>query len=268
MNEYPKIFEQKINIKSYLVGEDMALTYSSLFELIQEISSNHSDICNIGWRKLKDSNLYWMISKMLVKINNMPKWSEDVILRTWIPTWNKLRTNLMLPRNYKMLDKYGNTLLIATASWIMYDANTNRLRNLSDFDENLVYAEDEDVIETAPKIQKIESEENYQDYRCIMQSDIDMNHHVNNANYIKWALDTIPQACRNNFSKLKNVAVNYLSQAKLGELYGVISKKITENKYITSIFSKDGKNEYCRIQSTWDNDDASQQVSDDEKCSI
>jgi len=248
MEHYPLVLEQKIKIYSYLVGEDMVLTVPSLLSLIQEISSEHVDMCNIGWRKLKSSNLYWMLSKLYIKVERMPQWSENVLLRTW----NKLHETITAYRDYEMVDENGNKLLVATSSWIIFDANSGKIKRLNEFDNNLIAPGNKVAIdENAPKIPKIELIEDCK-YNEVLPSDIDVNKHVNNSNYIKWALDTIPNMYKNNFTKLKDVVVNYLGQAKIGELYGIVSKKIASNKYITSIFSKYNKNEYCRIQSTWE----------------
>lgn len=243
---YPAILEHKIKISSYLVDDEMNLSMPALFGLIQEISSEHVNKCNIGWQNLKKFNLFWVLSKIHIKITKLPKWSEEIILRTW----GKCHDLLVNPRDYEMVDSEGNELIKATSSWVILDAANNKIKKLDEFDEHLVYPEGKEAIKTrAPKVPKIEiSDKN--DFNKVLNSDIDMNKHVNNAHYVQWALDSVNQLFRKTH-KLAEVAINYISQAKLGDFYGIISKHIEENEYITTIFARDTQIEFCRIHSFW-----------------
>ena len=50
----------------------------------------------------------------------------------------------------------------------------------------------------------------------VVHSDIDMNHHVNNANYIRWALDAVSEKFRQTH-RLTDVSVNFIAQAKISD---------------------------------------------------
>lgn len=245
--DYPEILEHNVKIYSYLVDDEMNLSMPALFGLIQEISSEHVNKCNIGWQNLKKSNLFWVLSKIHIKIARLPKWSEEIIIRTW----GKCHDLLVNPRDYEMEDNEGNLMLKATSSWVILDAENGKIKKLEEFDDRLVYPkEKEDAITTrAPKVPKIDIQEEC-NFNIVLNSDIDMNKHVNNAHYVQWALDSVNQIFRQTHH-LVEVVINYLSQAKLGDYYGIISKHIAENEYITSIFSKEGNLEFCRIQSIW-----------------
>lgn len=245
--DYPEILEHNLKIYSYLVDDEMNLSMPALFGLIQEISSEHVNKCNIGWQNLRKSNLFWVLSKIHIKIARLPKWSEEIIIRTW----GKCHDLLVNPRDYEMEDNEGNLMMKATSSWVILDAENGKIKKLDEFDDRLVYPkEKEDAITTrAPKVPKIDIQEEC-NFNIVLNSDIDMNKHVNNAHYVQWALDSVDQLFRQTHH-LVEVVINYLSQAKLGDYYGIISKHIAENEYITSIFSKEGNLEFCRIQSIW-----------------
>mgnify|MGYP001500607005 CR=1 FL=1 len=245
--DYPEILEHNLKIYSYLVDDEMNLSMPALFGLIQEISSEHVNKCNIGWQNLRKSNLFWVLSKIHIKIARLPKWSEEIIIRTW----GKCHDLLVNPRDYEMEDNEGNLMMKATSSWVILDAENGKIKKLDEFDDRLVYPkEKEDAITTrAPKVPKIDIQEEC-NFNIVLNSDIDMNKHVNNAHYVQWALDSVNQIFRQTH-RLVEVVINYLSQAKLGDYYGIISKHVAENEYITSIFSKEGNMEFCRIQSIW-----------------
>lgn len=242
----PTILEEKITIQSYLTDNKMELTLPALFGLIQEISSKHVTQCGIGWENLKDKNLFWVLSKIKLSISRLPKWSETIILKTW----GKLHDLVVEPRDYEMVDEQGNVLIKGTSSWVIIDSEKGKIQSLNKFEEHLIYPENKDAfIERAPKVAKIEIAEQ-EPSEHVRYSDLDMNQHVNNAKYIQWALDSISQVFRDKHN-LKEAVVNYINQARYGDIYNVASVPIGINNYITTIFSANDKREFCRISSVW-----------------
>ncbi len=245
--QYPNIFESKIKVQSYLIDDEMQLSMPGLFGLIQEISSEHVSLCNIGWQHLKSKNLFWVLSKIQLQIQRLPQWSENIILRTW----GKKPDLLVNPRDYEIVTENNELLLKGTSTWLILDGITGKIQKLDQFDENLVYPKDLSAIDERPgKVQKIDISGKCK-YSHVLNSDIDMNKHVNNSHYIQWAVDSVSLFFKKSY-RLKNAIVNYISQAKLGDMYGVISKRISKNLFITSIFSQEDNKEFCRIQSEWE----------------
>ena len=248
-NEY-KIFEVNQKIRSYNANEMRESSIVALIDFFNDAAWEHSSILNIGTEQLLAENKNWVLYSMQFQFFNFPKWGEEILIRTWASGTHRI----FATREVEIYNAKNKFELIAcgTSSWFIIDLQTRRpMRpNIYDIMKNNILDKRFDNLfgET------INFPENMIElYEVTAQySELDWNGHVNNSNYIKWALDTIPNMYKNNFTKLKDVVVNYLGQAKIGELYGIVSKKIASNKYITSIFSKYNKNEYCRIQSTWE----------------
>ena len=84
MTETIPIYEKKLQIPSYFVDGDAKLTVSSLFSILQEMSDNHASLLGAGWHELRERGYFWVITKIQLVINRLPKWTETVLMRTWV----------------------------------------------------------------------------------------------------------------------------------------------------------------------------------------
>ncbi len=247
MSEKIPILEEKWTIPSYFVDENAQLTVSCLFRMLQEMSNKHASLLGAGWYQLREKGFFWVITKIQLKINRLPKWEEQVILRSWVKKSNAATS----PRDYEMVDADGNVLVAGSSIWAILDIENSRPQLMQMFDGYFL-PQDRNAIERRPqKISALELPENTSRRKEVMPSDIDMNRHVNNAHYIQWAFDSVGQEFRNTH-RITDVTVNFISQAKLGDHYAVHSKQISETGYQTVLYSPDDNQEFCRILTDWE----------------
>lgn len=240
------IYETDLVIPSFFVDDQAQLTVSSLFMLIQEMSDRHASILGAGWHDLREAGYFWVITKIFLKINRMPEWTEHVRLRTWVRK-SEAATS---PRDFEMLDAEGRQLVAASTVWAILDKEEGRPQRMSTFD-GLFIPQDRSVLDRRPpKIGPAVLPETLPVAREVLPSDIDINSHVNNAHYIQWAFDSVGEAFRHSH-RLASVAVNFIAQAKMGDRYCVCSSPVEANTYKTVILSADKQTEYCRLQTEW-----------------
>ena len=238
--------EEKLIIPSYLADEQAQLSVTSLFKLLQEASDRHAALLGAGWFDLQDRGYFWVLTKMLVHINRLPKWQEEVLLRTWVRA-SEAATS---PRDFEIEDTNGNLLVSARAIWAILDTEQGRPQRMDMFDVQFLPQERCALDHRPPKIGPLTLPETLPEAKTALYSDLDMNHHVNNAHYIQWAFDSFDE----NFQRshqLTEIAVNFIAQAKLGDQYVVCSQPTTENSIKTTILSADHSTEFCRLLTTW-----------------
>ena len=107
MSEIIPILEEKFVIPSYFVDENAQMTVGCLFRILQEMSNNHARLLGAGWYQLRNRGFFWVITKIQLEINRLPKWEEEVTLRTWVKKSNAATS----PRDYEMVDSEGNVLV-------------------------------------------------------------------------------------------------------------------------------------------------------------
>ena len=241
------IFEETFVIPSYFVDDNAQMTVSSLFQLMQEISDRHAAILGAGWFSLCERGYFWVITKIQLEIHRLPKWTEQVTLRTWVRKSNAATS----PRDFEITDSEGNLLVAANAVWAILDKEHGCPQRISLFDKGF-NPQERCALERKPMtIKPITLPDTLPEPIDVRYSDLDINRHVNNAHYIQWAFDDVSEAFRKTH-RIIGVAVKFIAQAKLGDQYIVCSETVSDNCFNTSIFSSDGKTEYCRIQTEWE----------------
>lgn len=246
MSEPLPVLEEKFVIPSYFVDDNAQLTVTSLFQLIQEMSDRHATILGAGWQQLRHRGFFWVITKIKLIINRLPSWQEPVLLRTWV----KKSEAATSPRDFEMEDAEGNILVAASTIWAILDKEQSRPQRMDMFDGLFMPQERSAIDRKPPKIGPIQLPEVLPEPKSVLHSDIDMNHHVNNAHYIQWAFDSVGDKFRKSH-RINNVVVNFIAQAKSGDRYRVCTEQTDEENYKTAIFSEDMQTEFCRLQTEW-----------------
>ena len=241
------IYEQKFKILSFLIDNKSQLTPYYLLSYMQEVAWAHVNEYHLGWDYLQQYNMFWAIIRYHIIIERMPKWNEEVSLQTW----GKPYSTLVQPRDYEMLDNNGNTIIRATSSWVILEKNTSKVQKMDDF--GFKYFENEHknaIVENVPKIQKF----NFSGtpvYKHVVYSDIDINQHVNNARYFQWAMDEFSSEFHFK-NEIKEIFINYLTQAKSNDSYAVQQKETESGNFNTNIISLNDNRELCRIKTIWE----------------
>lgn len=112
-----------------------------------------------------------------------------------------------------MCDDDGNVIALGTSLWALIDANTMKLRKLTEEIENKYGIINKSAFEeefTGKLTENKDMEEVYK-YKTVRR-DIDVNHHVNNVNYLEIAYNAIPKDIDVDF---ENVEIQYKKQIKL-----------------------------------------------------
>lgn len=91
-----RIWKDRYRVHSYEVGTESTVRLSCLCNYLQESAWNHVTNLKVGYEDLlKDGNI-WVLSRLLIKINEYPKWGDEIFIKTW----NK-RNYLMLMKSIK-----------------------------------------------------------------------------------------------------------------------------------------------------------------------
>ena len=240
------ILEETFAIPSYFVDDNAQLTVCSLFQLMQEISDRHAAILGAGWNSLRERGYFWVITKIHLEIRRLPKWTEQVTIRTWVRNSGAATS----PRDIEIVDSEGRVLVAASTVWAILDKEQSRPQRMDMFDGCFMPQERSAIDRKPPKIGPIQLSEILPEPKSVLHSDIDMNHHVNNAHYIQWAFDSVCDDFRKSH-KISSVVVNFIAQAKPGDRYRVCTEHLADENYKTAIFSEDMQTEFCRLQTEW-----------------
>jgi len=200
------IRENKFTVRTYECQSNGNIKICALMQYLQETASVHADELGFGNTWLNEINGYWVLSNIRLEINLLPKWNDEVIIRTW-PSGN---TRLIATREFVGKEGGGRELFRAGSEWTILNKDTNRPKNLSGLNMN--------SLAVGPKVieKEIERLKPIDDYAQVEQisvpySSIDLNGHVNNTEYVRWGIDAI----RTKFQfegDIRSLHVTYLAE--------------------------------------------------------
>ena len=206
-----KIYQEKIFINSNDVDDHFDLKISTIFKYLQQVSTNHSELIGLGMKDTVDKGMFWVITRMRVKILKMPHMLETLTVTTH-------PGNMMMflfPRFYEVYNESGELVILASSVWALLDINTHKVVT-KPLEEGFDY-EGTSLSEDLPtpgkvifdKLIKIED-------RKVRYNDIDLNRHLNNTKYIDYIIDTHDI----NFYKkyrVNEILINYEKEIKNGD---------------------------------------------------
>lgn len=183
------LWQESFRIRSYEVDKRGLASVQTICNLMQEVAGNHAYTYGIGVDQLTKQNKTWVLSKLILHIHQYPSWRETVQLTTWPSGVRKMYAL----RNFFMTNDAGVCLAEATSSWIVIDIETRKpLRNPQAAGGwNCVSYRDVLPGRGIGRIRPVSSEEQSEQFFRIRASDIDVNGHVNNVNYLEWALESM-----------------------------------------------------------------------------
>lgn len=221
----------KSRIRYSEIDSNNKLDLTSLVNYFQDCSTFHSEELDEGILKLQKLNRAWILSNWQIIINNLPSLGDEVIIGTW-PYDFKGFFGL---RNFILKDTKGNVLAVANSLWVYMDTKTNRPTRFDLDNTNYILEPRFEGIDYSAR--KIEVPTLWKEDRKILvtKSLIDTNQHVNNANYIKLAMEFLPKS-----KNIKEIRAEYKKPALLND---VIIPKITtiSNKTTVNLTDNDNK---------------------------
>lgn len=205
------------------------LKYTELCNLFQLTAATHSEVGGISFSDMQEFHQAWVLSKMRVEINRLPKWKEIVTVKTWIKSLENSRST-------RCLELYvGDEKLVGCETfWAVFNTKTRRPEPLALPHEHFEKYPNESATEKSyAKIDLLQEFEIVAE-RTVLLSDIDIVNHANSVKYLEWCLDYENSELLLN-QNLKAFEMNYLKEVSLDDTI-VIGK----NETIFTI-SKDGK---------------------------
>ena len=230
-------YETRVGFSQTDVNHRMNLT--AIIDSFQDCSCFHSDDLGVGINYLSPKNLVWIINYWEVEFSTIPKYSD----RITVGTFPYMFKSFLGHRNFYIKDEAGNMIIKANSLWTLMDwKNMRPARPDEKILEAYILGDKLDMEYNSRKISIPEGSQFEEKPMVSIQNyHLDSNGHVNNCQYIKIAVETLPQEI-----DYKRLRVEYRSQAHLGdEIFPVVYD--IENGYVVTLNDKDG-NAYTVVE--------------------
>lgn len=223
------IFEKNYTVGSRDIGNENKATNKAILKYLENIACRHSDEVGYGINTIEKTNAVWILLDWKLEVIERPSYGQTIKVRTWSRKMEKCCAY----RDFEVYDENENKLARATTKWVLLEADTRKIQRIPEQfpieykQETERHAFEEEI----DKIHEPETEEVSIKLKT-RRTDLDINNHVNNLNYLDLAYEVLPEEIYNK--DLKNVRITYKHQTEPGETVN-ISYTQQEGKNIITI---------------------------------
>lgn len=210
------IYTEDFTLSTLICDEDDVLTLWGLARLFQDVAGDQSDMLGVGFNGLKPFHKAWVLTHVYYNILRLPTAGENLTLKTWAKPDN----GLIAPRDYQLVDAKGELCASSSSNWVILDMDKRRVCRLGDIIE--LYEKEQIDSTKYSKLDKLKMPEEMSLLKHIdvPYSSLDHTRHVNNAEYIKWICDSIPELCKPRSAgkqEIREFEINYLKETKYND---------------------------------------------------
>ncbi|MDD6811941.1 MAG: thioesterase [Lachnospiraceae bacterium] len=223
----------KSRIRYSEVGIDGNLTLESLLDYFQDCSTFHSEDLGLGVDYLKEHHLAWVLSAWQIVVERYPHLNEHVVIGT-APYEFK---GFIGCRNFQMNTEAGETLAYANSIWTLMDID--KMMPSKPTHEMLEGYVLEKKLEMnyAPRKITVPQNGTVEENIVVRPHHLDTNGHVNNGQYVRIAMDYIPEEFQ-----IKQLRTEYKRQAVLQDrIIPFVAVNEEKTCYTICLNGEDGK---------------------------
>ena len=229
------IVDSEYTVKLSEIDRKQKATNKAILSYLEDVGGTHSDLAGYGIFDICKTHLTWLLLEWKLQVIKRPKYKEKIK----VETWSKNAIKCYAYRDFKIYDEKGNVIGLATSKWVLVDTQKEKIvkvepeileRYQPEFEKSAFPDED------FPKMHELEKYKIEKEYN-IRRSDIDVNNHMHNLNYLDLANEVLPEEVLQN-GELNNVRITYKKEIKLGEIVKC-KYNLVDGKHIIIVKSQD-----------------------------
>lgn len=236
------IFERIYTIENRDIESSYKATNKALLKYLENVACKHSNEVGYGINNIEKTKVVWILLDWKFKVIERPQYGQTIKVRTWSRKMEKCSAY----RDFEVYDENEKLLVIATTKWAIIDLETRKIKRMSEELAKEYKSEPERSVfkEEIEKLHEPETEEKSIQLKT-RRTDIDINNHVNNLNYLDLAYEILPEEIYKQ--DLKNIRITYKQQTIPGETVSV-SYTNQEGKNIITIKTQDKSNLHAIVE--------------------
>ena len=206
-----EVREERFFIRMYDCRPDGLVKTSALMGYMQEAAAYHAEQLGLGFRELEHRGCLWVLVNLRIEMSDTPRWGDEVI----VATWPSGCTRMIASREFIGRSPEGLEFFRAASDWMILDRQTGRPKNLDRLDLNLPQLGPKVLADATTRLQPNES----YTHVCSLTvpfSAVDFNGHVNNTEYVRWALDAVHQHI-GSLPEIRTAQLTYQAEVFAGD---------------------------------------------------
>ena len=245
MNKLDAIFEKELPVRYHELDSHGNVSPVTLLNYLQDTAGLHAAQLGVAVSDLRKKGLTWVLSRIHLIVTQYPRADETVVVRTWPAT----RQGMFSCREFELTGAGGVLFGRATTSWAALNIISRRPVKL---EEHLpaypLYprrAVDDDFASLPHFPETSTSEYTFR----VLRGDLDTNHHVNNAIFAGWALESVPDETA--AGTLTELEISFRAEILYGETVLSRCAATEPGMCLHQIVNKKNGRELARLRTRW-----------------
>lgn len=231
--DFTSIYSHNWEINFLQCTPNGLLKHTELCNILQLTAGYHAEKGGLSFTDMQVHDQAWVLSRMRVEIEELPRWRDTVTVKTWI-------YDLQGSRSIRALELYlGNKKLAGSITyWAVLNTKLRKAEALALPHEHI--EKHPEVRSTTELFKKVELNQLAEPIakRTAVLSDLDIVNHVNNVKYLEWCLDNIdPKPLLKQ--QLQSFDMNFMREVHLADEVEILTA--TEEKQTFFSIDKAGK---------------------------
>lgn len=219
---------EKLIINDTNVDFNSVVPITELIKMFQIATFNHSNEIGLDHVSMqKNSNAFWVITKLKIILNSSVVVADKVSVTTWTHEVGGVRA-----LRDCVIKKGSSIKAKATSEWCCLDWDTRRLRKMSSIAYPKLSMEKTNNLNTTFSNMREEvCEKDFVYSRVVRSSDIDVNFHTNNLKYNSMVLDAFTVEEFKTID-IKEYEIYFVNESYEGDKIDIFKKRIKNYFYV------------------------------------
>lgn len=208
------------------IGEDGNMTYGDSVDMLQNCSNFQSVDVGVGLEYLIENRKAWLLSYWQIEFLKPMRMGDNIKVSSWAYDFDKIFGY----RNFSIENEKGEYTVKANSIWFLVNLDTFKPLRLTKEDVEAYDIEPKLDMEYSGRRVKVPEDMQEIDRITVRNYHIDTNGHVNNAWYIKIAMEYVAKE-----AEIRRIRVEYKHSAMYG--HEMVIKK---GANVVAMYSKEG----------------------------
>lgn len=186
------------------------LRVGALVNFFIQIAWQHAESLGWGLNDLSQHGYHWVLSRLKLKIDQIPVWPCSLKIKTWPKGMNRL----FYIRDAEIYNEKNEKIIAVTSDWLIIDSKTKRPQK-HETDREFMHINFPPAVDEPIPTLKFNDSPTYSTDYIVKYTEIDMNHHLTTMRYIEFMFDSYDLEFFKNHQP-KEMTVNFLKEIYFG----------------------------------------------------
>jgi len=236
------VWQDQYDIKVYEADALGRAGMTAIANYVQNSAAGHYTFLDNERGPFLPADFIWAMNRLELQVLRIPRWRDEVTLETWSRGVDRISAI----REFRLLDKAGDAVVLGTSLWVVIDGS-RRLHRLNGLSPKWPSLPDRTFINKTPdKVQELKKPSRDSVFKAAY-SDLDLNRHVNNVKYLEWMLDSYQQPFLES-RDVNRIELNFLDSASAGDEIVVGTERVSDSVYLNTVIRLRDNREICRAR--------------------